>query len=196
MRTRIFVDFWNLQLTINENTSPGYKLDWKRLSPLLINEAQNLLGQPLQFEGTNVYLSYNPNTPKGKGLHNWSVTVLDRLPGIRVIAKERKAKSPPMCPDCHHLINVCPHCGGRMARTVEKGIDTAIVTDMISLAWEKAWDVAVLVSSDHDYIPLVEFLNNKGLRVINAYFPPKGAHLARTCWASIDLRLHLSNLAR
>ncbi len=35
-----------------------------------------------------------------------------------------------------------------MIRTVEKGIDTAIVTDMISLAWANAWDVAVLVSSD------------------------------------------------
>ncbi|MBU0703367.1 MAG: NYN domain-containing protein [Chloroflexi bacterium] len=85
---------------------------------------------------------------------------------------------------------------GRIIRTVEKGIDTAIVTDMISLAWANAWDVAVLVSSDRDYIPLVEFLTTKGLKVINAYFPPHGAHLARTCWANIDFRPHLPALAR
>jgi uncharacterized LabA/DUF88 family protein len=83
-----------------------------------------------------------------------------------------------------------------MVRTVEKGIDTAIVTDMISLAWENAWDAAILVSSDRDYIPLVELLANKGLKVINAYFAPQGVHLARTCWASIDLRPHLVDLAR
>jgi uncharacterized LabA/DUF88 family protein len=195
LRTRIFIDFWNLQLTINEQSEQDYKLDWKKLSPLLIDEAQKLLGTPLHFEGTNVYLSY-ANTPRDKKLRNWANNTLDRFPGIRVVAKERKAKGPPTCPNCHKQITDCPYCGGRMIRTVEKGIDTAIVTDMISLAWEDAWDIAILVSSDRDYIPLVEFLTTKGLKVINAYFPPQGAHLARTCWANIDLRPHLPALAR
>ena len=83
-----------------------------------------------------------------------------------------------------------------MIGTVEKGIDTSIVTDMISMAWAKSWDVAILVSSDHDFIPVVEFLNTKGLRIINAHFPPKGMHLARTCWASIDLSPLLTGLKR
>ena len=83
-----------------------------------------------------------------------------------------------------------------MVRTVEKGIDTAIVTDMISLAWENAWEVAILVSSDRDFIPLVEFLTNKGLKVINAHFPPKGMDLARHCWGSFDLQPHLAALGR
>jgi len=79
---------------------------------------------------------------------------------------------------------------------MEKGIDTAITTDMIKLAWEEAWDVAILISSDHDFVPVVEFLATKGRRVINVHFPPRGAHLARICWASIDLNPHLSNLER
>jgi uncharacterized LabA/DUF88 family protein len=195
LRTRIFVDFWNLQLHLNEHR-PDYRLDWKKLSPLLITEAGAILGVPLQFEETNVYLSYDPNTEKDRNLHRWSFNVLDRFPGIRVIVKERKAKRAPACPSCHQLVDICPHCGGRMIGTIEKGIDTAIVTDMISLAWADAWEVAILVSSDRDFIPAVEFLANKGRRVINAHFPPKGMHLARTCWASIDLRPHLDNLAR
>ena len=81
-----------------------------------------------------------------------------------------------------------------MIGTVEKGIDTAITTDMIRLAWEDAWDVAILVSSDHDFIPVVEFLSSKGKRVINVYLPPKGINLARTCWASIDLKPILPRL--
>ena len=83
-----------------------------------------------------------------------------------------------------------------MARTIEKGIDTAIVTDMISLAWEKVWEVAILVTSDRDYIPAVEFLTNKGLRIINAHFAPLGADLARACWASFHINPHLEDLRR
>ena len=148
LRTRIFIDFWNLQLSIYEHAGRDYRLDWKKLSPFLVDEAKTLLGTTLQFEGTNVYLSYNPSTPQGKRLHHWSVNVIDRFPGIRVIAKERKAKSAPSCPHCYKSIDTCPYCGNQMTGTIEKGIDTAIVTDMISLAWEKAWEVAILVSTE------------------------------------------------
>ncbi|MCD4737881.1 MAG: NYN domain-containing protein [Anaerolineae bacterium] len=195
-KVKIFVDFWNLQLSINENTLPGYRLDWKKLSPYLIHEAKNILATPLRFDGTNVYISYNSHTPKGVNLHRWSSNTLDRFPGISVISKERKPKYPPKCPHCYKTIELCPHCGDKLLGTIEKGIDTAIVTDMIKLAWEEAWDVALLVSSDRDFIPLVDFLTNKGRRVINVYFPPKGIHLAKKCWASIDLRSHLHKLSR
>jgi uncharacterized LabA/DUF88 family protein len=69
----------------------------------------------------------------------------------------------------------------------EKGIDTAIVTDMIRLAREDAYDVAILVSSDSDFIPAVEFLDQRGLKVIQAGFPPQGHDLAGPSWASFDL---------
>jgi len=58
-----------------------------------------------------------------------------------------------------------------MAGTIEKGFDTALVTDLLSLAWETSWDVAVLISSDRDFIPAVEMLNRKGYRVSNAHIP-------------------------
>jgi uncharacterized LabA/DUF88 family protein len=83
-----------------------------------------------------------------------------------------------------------------MKGTVEKGIDTAIVTDMIRLAWADSWDLAVLVSADRDFIPAVEFLNQRGLKVIHGGFPPKGMDLARKCWASFDLPKHLHEIER
>jgi uncharacterized LabA/DUF88 family protein len=83
-----------------------------------------------------------------------------------------------------------------MAGTIEKGIDTAIVTDMIKLAWEDAYNVAVLVSADRDFIPAVEFLDSKGRKVVHAGFPPGGMDLARKCWASYDLRKAISELDR
>ncbi|MBU0703368.1 MAG: hypothetical protein KKC18_05830 [Chloroflexi bacterium] len=119
LRTRIFVDFWNLQLNTYEQVGRDYKLDWKKLSPFLVAEAEKLLGTALHFEGTNVYLSYHPNTSQGKKLRNWAINTLDRFPGIRVIAKERKAKGPPTCPNCHQLIEDCPHCGANYPHSRE-----------------------------------------------------------------------------
>lgn len=196
MCARIFIDFWNLQLTINEHRGRNYRLDWRKLSPFLISEAETILGDSLRFDGTRVYISYDPKSDKDRRLKNWALNVVDRMPGIHVILKARRSRSAPHCPNCHNEIANCPLCGGGMKGTIEKGIDTAIATDMISLAWEEAWDLGILVSSDRDFIPVVEFLATKGRRVINGYFPPKGMHLARTCWASIDIRPHLADLAR
>ena len=55
-----------------------------------------------------------------------------------------------------HRVRVreCPRCNGDMRGTEEKGIDTRIATEMISLAWVKNYDVAILVSSDHDFVPV------------------------------------------
>lgn len=193
---RIFVDFWNFQLTLNQIAGPDYRLDWSMLADWLTREASSLTQQPLRCDGLNVYLSSDPRSEKDRRLAQWATNILDRFPGVRVIVKERRAKAPPCCPTCHQAITVCPHCAQSLIGTVEKGIDTAIVTDLLALAWEGAWQVAVLVSSDRDFIPAVELLANKGYRVVSAGFPPKGMDLARSCWGSIDLRTGLKALAR
>jgi len=192
---RVFIDFWNLQLNIIHHMGSRYRMDWKGISPVLIGEAEQVIGQQLSFDGTHVYASYDPRSPNDKKLRAW-LNTLDHFPGIGVTVKERKTKTPPRCPSCHRAVDLCPHCGARMIGTVEKGIDTAIATDMISLAWEGAWDVAVLVSSDRDFIPVVTFLSGKGKRVLNAHFPPQGADLAKTSWAGIDIALLLPGLQR
>lgn len=83
-----------------------------------------------------------------------------------------------------------------MAGTVEKGVDTAIVTHMIRLAWEDAYDVAILASADADLVPAVEFLDLRGVRIIQAGFPPHGSHLSRACWATIDAYKFRSKFSR
>ena len=197
MQAWIFIDFWNFQLSVNDRASdPSYKLDWEKLSPFLIAETEKIIGSPLEFNGTNVYLSYDPKKKTDKGLLGWAKNKLARFPGIRVIVKERQTRRPPSCPHCHQAVTNCPHCGGQMVGTIEKGIDTAIVTDMMRLAWEGVLDVAILASSDRDFIPAVTCLQSKSLRVINVLFPPIGAELANTCWASIDMRPHLPDLSR
>lgn len=58
---------------------------------------------------------------------------------------------------------------------------------MIRLAWERAYDLAVLATSDADLIPAVEFLRLKAQKVVQAGFPPHGSDLATACWASFDI---------
>lgn len=199
VRVAVFVDFWNFQLALNE-ASDRLKVDWQKLPMWLTQQAFALSGLPpgagLAYEGAYVYLSYNPKSEKDRKFKHWALTVLDRFPGFSVVCLERKPKNPPICQQCHKPVLNCPACNAELLRTGEKGIDTSIVTDMIRLAWEDSYDVAVLVSADHDFIPAVEFLHMKGRRVVHAGFPPQGMALARKCWASIDLTKHLAEFQR
>lgn len=191
-RVRIFVDFWNLQLTMNQRErtvagSSSFLFDWSKLPSWLVKKAADKCGVPnLAYEGMHVYASYDPRANDEK-LKRWLLTWLDRQPGVQVVLKERKPKDAPHCPVCRAEVPTCPACGGSLRRTQEKGVDTAIVTDMIRLAWESSYDVAVLVSSDSDLVPAVQFLDLRGRKVIQAGFPPIGSHLATACWASFDM---------
>lgn len=190
IRVRGFVDFWNFQLALNRFLPKDFPMNWKEFGPWLAQQAGNVLSAPvdrIRYEGLNVYLSSGKGEREAK-LKNWALTVLNRFPGVKVVHKERKAKSPPSCPVCHEKIVCCPHCQASMAGTIEKGIDTAIVTDMVSLAWAASYDVAVLVSANRDFIPAVELLGSKGIKVINASFAPGGMELAMKCWGTIDLK--------
>jgi len=191
-RVRIFVDFWNLQLRMNERErtlggSSNFQFDWSKLPQWLVKKAAEKCAAPsLAYEGMHVYASYDPLANDEK-LKRWFLTWLNRQPGVQVVLKERRPKDAPHCPSCHAEVSRCPACGGSLRRTQEKGVDTAIVTDMVRLAWEAAYDVAVLVSSDSDLVPAVQFLDLRGRKIIQAGFPPIGSHLATHCWASFDM---------
>lgn len=202
LRLRVFVDFWNLQLTLNERVAEQngvpearVKIDWVQLPNVLIREAARILAvTDFSYDGMIVFTSYNPKTEKK--YHKWATNFLDRQPGIQVQCHERRPKRPPRCPVCHEPIKDCPKCGVRMAGTTEKGVDTAIATAMIRLAWEQAFDVAILVSSDADLVPAVKFLDLRGFRVIQAAFPPAGIDLSRACWGTIDIMSLRRNIER
>ncbi|MCK4410684.1 NYN domain-containing protein [Candidatus Bipolaricaulota bacterium] len=190
-RIRVFLDFWNFQLALNEHTNSLLQLDWIKLPVWIANRPDEVLreagGPEGRYMGGCVYASYDPWRPDDKKLVNWLNSIVARAPGIVLMIKERKLKSAPKCPICHKEIELCPHCGAEIRRTGEKGIDTGLVTDLIMGAWEDIYDTAVLVSSDADFIPAVRFIQTKGKRVINACFPPSSAELQRECWSSVNL---------
>jgi uncharacterized LabA/DUF88 family protein len=189
LRVRVFVDFWNFSLSLR-NEDDSFRVEWKPIGPILTAEAGALVDSTANalFEGMHVYSSIDPKKPQDIKLKNWLTNCLDKMPGTHVVVLERqKKRSFPKCPACQDEVAKCPSCAADMRGTEEKGVDTRMVTDMISLAWSDAYDVAVLVSSDRDFVPVAEFLQTKGIKVVHGCFPPKGSHLSQKCWGNLNL---------
>lgn len=71
---------------------------------------------------------------------------------------------------------------------IEKGIDILIATDMVSLAFRNAYDTAILVSGDSDYVPVIEEIQSLGKRVENASFKRESSYnLRKVCDEFIEL---------
>ena len=80
-------------------------------------------------------------------------------------------------------------------QATEKGVDAAIVTDLLTLA--STYDWAILVSGDADFIPVVEHLHWSGsVRVINAAWPGGGDDLRKKCWGSFEIQDIAPNIMR
>ena len=198
IRVKVFVDFWNFQLTIN-NLHPGFKIDWRQLGNALANEAICVVDKSasVAYQGMNVYGSYDPSNKKDEALRRWAQNTLNTFPGLDVtLLPRQKRKTRPVCPSCHEEVLLCPKCCADMRGTEEKGVDTRIATDMIKLAWVDSYDVAVLLSSDRDFVPVVEFLSSRGIKTIHGAFPKQGSQLTQACWGNIQINRIMEKFRR
>lgn len=59
----------------------------------------------------------------------------------------------------------CRNCNSSRRVPVEKGVDVALATRLLTLANNRAFDTAVLVAADRDYLETVRAVKNNGLRV-------------------------------
>ena len=188
-RARVFVDFWNFTLSMRD-VDANFRTDSAKLGPVLAAMAVDRIDNriPREYQGLNFYGSYDPASNADRNLFRWATTKVDTFPGVSVsIVRRQKKRSPPRCPACHDEVATCPSCGADMRGTEEKGVDVRMATDMIRLAWADNYDVAVLVSSDKDFVPVAEFLETKGIKVFHGAFRPRGAELTRKCWGWIDV---------
>ena len=157
MKARIYIDFWNLQLNWNVAVrklghTDRVNIPWKGIPSIVVPK----LGAGYRYMGTNVYCSVDLNSEKDRGLRTWLNNYLNGLPGFKVIIKERRPAFNVRCNHCHTEISVCPSCSKKMSRTVEKGIDTTLVTDMIQQGIDDLYTAAVIVTEDSDFVPAVE----------------------------------------
>jgi len=206
-RTRIFLDFWNFQLawnykTLNEASRESLRCDWTAIPRVLTGAATEVVRTTdpeasLHLEETLVHASYNPVSASDRRLKQWLDSFLDKQPSFRVKVRERRPQPTKIrCTSCQHELEACPTCGAGYVRYPEKGVDSALLVDVLTLAWEGAYDVAVIVSSDADLIPGVERVQERGLRVINGTWTDRGHHLAKACWGSFRLDNLIDQLCR
>jgi uncharacterized LabA/DUF88 family protein len=139
-RVMVFIDgsniFWGLK---NYRSTTG---------PLSIDYAKlvSFVSGPRQIRGSHYYCSQPAIPSEGQA----KFMDMLRQSGISVTAKTLKMRR---------------DASGGQLRAVEKGVDVALVTDLLSFAWEGAYDDAVLVSGDADYTGAVEKVKSKGRMV-------------------------------
>jgi len=78
--------------------------------------------------------------------------------------------------DGHYLMKSvkCPHCNKRFGRDEEKMTDVQIATEMLSDAFQKSFDTAIVISADSDLVPPVRQIKNlDSSKRIDVVFPPK-----------------------
>ncbi len=187
-RVRIFIDFWNFQLNWNEyHTIVGLGkiiyIPWKELPSILVPEAAK--GLPVKFAGAHLYASIDPANPKDRKLNQWLHHTLASYTGYSIDVRERTPRKPVRCQEenCKAVIKTCPSCNSPLRGTVEKGVDAAIITDLISMAFDDNYDVGVLLSGDADYAPAVQYIQKKtDKQIVQAFFKAHGDKLRNACW--------------
>lgn len=187
LRVKVFLDFWNFTLSM-KSVDRGFETDYRQLGAVLAQAALATVhaGARLDYEGMTVYGSYQDGE-KDAPLRRWFETI-SGFPGVSVRTLPRRAGLVNFtCSRCRRRVEACPHCGHRLAGFKEKGVDVRIATDLIGLAWSGQYDIAVLVSSDGDFVPMAEALNAQSRKIVHAAFPPKAQHLSRSCWASFSV---------
>ena len=161
-RVRIFLDYWNFELSMRDRDKK-FNIDWKKIGQVLAQAASEAVNspEPAEYQGLNLYGSYGL-TDSGKKRKEWATKVIAIQPGVNVnMVPRQQKKNYPQCPKCHIRVRSCPKCEADMRGTQEKGVDVRMATDMIKWAVNDNYDVAVLVSSDGDFAPVAEFLATK-----------------------------------
>ena len=163
MRVRILVDFWNLQIAWNnfhERQAQGRpRIPWRVRLPIVLT---NHVSDEAVYTGCHVYASVDPRNPADAGLRRF-LHRMKGFPGYRVTIKERKPRGPYTCQhsECRQPLRECPHCGRPLQGSVEKGVDTALATDLIQAAIDDLFDDAILISADADFVPAVDLVQNR-----------------------------------
>jgi hypothetical protein len=197
-KVKIFIDFWNFQICWNEyHTSVGttgrVKIPWGNV---LTNALLKKINIPNGYGGTHIYTSINPSNPHDRALKGFLISGLNILPGYKVDIKERKPAKPIKCNNdgCRQEIVICPHCHKPLIRTVEKGVDTMIATELIQFGIENIYDKAILISGDEDLTPAIDYIQTKGKEIINAGWQNQANKIRQSCFDHIFINDLLPDL--
>lgn len=170
LRTMIFIDFENFQINMNKyyfslkdsDGSPlkSPKLDYNIFPQKLVEKIspQYILVKTFMFAPKpDDFLIKNTN--RGK-TYNWlnGMKNMDRFDLIEGIHRARPVSG--FTFDTMDINNPASYY------VVEKGTDVNIAAHLITKGFMNAFDTAILISGDTDYLPVLDLLNTLGKSVV------------------------------
>jgi hypothetical protein len=147
MKVCIFIDGQNFYRSL-QRYDDSLRVDYDRLATWI---TQAVGGPGVVFGGAYYYVGVSADAPP---LVEGFLKGLELRPGYFVKREARVRRS-----------NRCGACGADYEYTTEKRVDTRLVADLILFAANGAFDAAVLVSGDADFVPAVEAVNALGKQV-------------------------------
>jgi uncharacterized LabA/DUF88 family protein len=147
MKICIFFDGQNFYRSL-QRFDDSLRVDYDRLATWI---TQAVGGTGAMFGGAYYYVGVSPDAPQ---VVEGFLKGLELRPGYFVKREPRVRRSVR-----------CPACGNDYEYTTEKRVDTRLVADLIHYAANNAYDAAVLVSGDDDFVPAVEAVNALGKQV-------------------------------
>jgi predicted metal-binding protein len=147
MKVSIFFDGQNFYRSLLRYDE-GLRVDYDRLATWITRAVG---GDHAVFSGAYYYVGVSAGAP---ALVEAFLKGLELRPGYFVKREVRVKRT-----------GRCPSCGGEYEYTTEKRVDTRLVADLIHFAAIGAFDAAVLISGDDDFVPAVEAVNALGRQV-------------------------------
>ncbi len=147
MKICIFIDGQNFYRSL-QRYDETLRVDYDRLATWI---TQTVGGPTAMFGGAYYYVGVSAGAPP---LVEGFLKGLELRPGYFVKREPRVRRA-----------GRCNVCGGEYEYTTEKRVDTRLVADLIHYAANNAYDAAVLISGDDDFVPAVEAVNALGKQV-------------------------------
>src|SRR6266581_2541773 len=144
MKVAIFIDGQNFYRSL-QRFDETLRVDYDRLAQWIV---ETVGGAGATFGGAYYYVGVSADAPAQVA---GFLKGLELRPGYFVKREPRVRRS-----------GRCPQCGAEYEYTTEKRVDTRLVADLIHYAANDAYDAAVLVSGDDDFVPAVEAANALG----------------------------------
>ena len=80
---------------------------------------------------------------------------------------------------------------------VEKGVDSSILTDLFDGALNDAYDIAMLISNDSDFVPGIQTIQERlNKQIIHVGFRRGGDHVRTAAWSHIILNGDVADKVR
>ena len=182
MRVALFFDGKNFYTAFRKD-HPNSEIDYNELAAWLTSEISGGAGEVV---GAYYYTGYSLPDQDVSSAFGSFLEGLELQTGYFVKREPRVRRK-----------TTCRKCGSTEEYSTEKRVDTRLVADLIHYAAADAYDAAVLLSGDQDFVPAVEAANALGKRVYLAAWRGSGVsrELRVRCYGQIDLEAGVSKFS-